>query len=163
MTSTQNSGFYGNDTETFYVSDAGRVYVLQSPDLVGVGEYREIDTLPSGAVAVTPDEGLSETASKIDAAPDLDAPTLDDFRYAARVAACAQVEIDIDLVSLDEMARGRHDQGIVLDAIALAAGYEVGALHGLDEHVRDAVVESYTLAYAERVSDHQRAEAADEA
>lgn len=87
---------------------------------------------------------------------DLDAPALDDLCRAARAAGCAQVEIDLDLVSLDEMARGRHDQTIILDAIALAAGYEVGALRGLPEDARDSVVESYTLAYAERVSDHQR-------
>jgi len=94
---------------------------------------------------------------------DLDAPALDDLCRAARTAGRAQVEIDIDLMSLDEMARGRHDRAIILDATALAAGYEVGALRELDEHVRDSVVEAYTLAYAERVSDHQRAEAAVEA
>lgn len=94
---------------------------------------------------------------------DLDAPALDDLCRAARAAGCAQVEIDLDLVSLDEMARGRHDQTIILDAIALAAGYEVGALRGLPEDARDSVAESYTLAYAERVSDHQRAGAAVEA
>lgn len=99
----------------------------------------------------------------VSATLDLDAPALDDLCRAARAAGRAQVEIDLDLVSLDEMARGRHDQTIILDAIALAAGYEVGALRGLPEDVRDSVVESYTLAYAERVSDHQRADAAVEA
>lgn len=103
---------------------------------------------------------MTSTINSTPATLDLDAPALDDLRRAARTAGRTQVEIDLDLVSLDEMARGRHDQAIVLDAIALAAGYEVGALRGLDEYVRDSVIESYTRAYSERVSDHQLADAA---
>lgn len=40
--------FYGNDTETIFENRNGELYVVQSPDLVGVKQYERIDSLPDG-------------------------------------------------------------------------------------------------------------------
>lgn len=51
MTSAKHStmltpGFYGNETETYYVATNGTVHVIQSPDLVGVATFRTLSSVP---------------------------------------------------------------------------------------------------------------------
>lgn len=38
--------YYGNDSETYFVNDALAIFCIQSPDLVNVGDYRQVDQMP---------------------------------------------------------------------------------------------------------------------
>lgn len=38
--------YYGNDSETYFVNDALAIFCIQSPDLVDVGDYRQVDSMP---------------------------------------------------------------------------------------------------------------------
>ncbi len=44
--------YFGTDGET-YVAVAGRLFCVQSPDLVGVADYREVAELPGAAVELS--------------------------------------------------------------------------------------------------------------
>lgn len=59
-TRTKATGFYGTDSETYYVTPAGRVWIVASEDYLGTQDPVEIDGLPDTATPVdglmTPDE-----------------------------------------------------------------------------------------------------------
>jgi hypothetical protein len=47
------SGFYGNQDETYFVSLGGEIWCIQSPDLwAGDGEPVQVDALPADAVSI---------------------------------------------------------------------------------------------------------------
>lgn len=60
MTTTTKAGFYGTDTDTCYVTPAGRVWLVASEDELPT--VREIDSLPEGATSldgmITPEEAI---------------------------------------------------------------------------------------------------------
>lgn len=51
---TTGHGLYGNGEETYFVNEHGRMFVVQSPDLVGRGEVSQINDnrLPADCVAL---------------------------------------------------------------------------------------------------------------
>lgn len=38
--------YYGNDNETYFVNDVLAIFCIQSADLVDVGDYRQVDSMP---------------------------------------------------------------------------------------------------------------------
>jgi hypothetical protein len=45
MTITPNT-YYGNDSETYFVNDVLTIFCIQSPDLVDIGDYRQVESMP---------------------------------------------------------------------------------------------------------------------
>lgn len=45
ITITANT-YYGNDSETYFVNDVLAIFCIQSADLVDIGDYRQVDSMP---------------------------------------------------------------------------------------------------------------------
>lgn len=48
---TPKSGFYGTDSEVFFVTEMGRIWIVSSPDFDGIKEIGKAD-FPSSAVNI---------------------------------------------------------------------------------------------------------------
>lgn len=71
-TTTLKTGFYANDVETFFVTDAGTTFIIYSADDLGTDEPVAIGSLPGDATAIpgSPDlvarvETLTDVIAKV--------------------------------------------------------------------------------------------------
>lgn len=50
MTTKLSTGFYATDTDTYYVTPSGRIWVVQSEDDLGTDAPVEVREVPEGAI-----------------------------------------------------------------------------------------------------------------